>query len=42
LNSLPEHVQDIPEVKELAERLSSLYPIEEGTPENKEEPTEQQ
>ncbi|MFN5351876.1 MAG: hypothetical protein ACK5BE_04600 [Alphaproteobacteria bacterium] len=34
LNSLPERVQDTPEVKELAERLSSLY----GS--NEEKPTE--
>jgi len=40
LDSLPEYVQDTPEVKELAERFSSLYSTEEETPEE-EEPTEQ-
>jgi hypothetical protein len=40
LGSLPEYVQDTPEVKELAERFSSLYSTEEETPEE-EEPTEQ-
>jgi DNA primase large subunit len=41
LGSLPEDAQALPEVKELAERLSSLYPIEEETPENEEKPTAQ-